>query len=275
LKSEDTSRKSAKQFYSNTEWDEEQWIKIIAIEYESLVAAYPFSEKLTNLADGQTLSLLDIGCGTAIFPRYLDKELSGTLQLECDLLDISGSSIEAARSVMKELDHFSAGAEYQIAIEDIPEKIDGEEVKYHLAWAIHSFTTVDIPKMAAVFESIKKLLRDDGFFFIYQLTSKSAYQVLHSYYTENSSEREANPYMEFEDSAKILKGMDWPYEVYELQFPHKVQRGDEEGLRAYLQKVLLDSKIDPIKLFEAILPDFLVGEEYLFQQSVNLIVAKK
>lgn len=83
--------------------------------------------------------------------------------------------------------------------------------------------------MKAVFGSIRDLLLDDGLFFIYQLTSKSAYQKLHSYYAEHTSGRPPESYMEFEDSVQIMEAIGWPYELRELRFPHRIPRRDEKG----------------------------------------------
>ena len=88
--------KSAKHYYAKDTWDVRAWIDVIAVEYETLIEKYPFDEKLRSFSKKETISVLDVGCGTGIFPSYLDKALSGNLHLSCDLLDISVPSLEQA-----------------------------------------------------------------------------------------------------------------------------------------------------------------------------------
>ena len=82
------STQSPKHFYTTESWDEEAWLDIVSVEYESLVSAYPFDTVLREIsADGQ-LKVLDVGCGSAIFPQYLDGTLGIGIHLTCDLLDV-------------------------------------------------------------------------------------------------------------------------------------------------------------------------------------------
>lgn len=274
MASEDTPK--GKQFYSTSGWDEGRWIDVIAIEYESLIAAYPFDKLLHSLAEKGPINLLDIGCGTGIFPRFLDPTLSPKTKLQCDLLDISAESLRAAERVFGELAHFEVDQLFNMSIEEIPILISAEDKRYEVIWAIHSLTTVDQAKMRAVFEQIRDLLAPGGSFFIYQLTASSSYQALHQLYAEAQGlAAPANPYMQFEDSMRLLEEIGWAAEVHELAFPHSVPKDEETTLEAYLQKVVLDDGINAIELFGAQLEAFLQGDEYIFPQTVNLIVLQK
>lgn len=264
---------SGKHYYAHSGWDEAAWIEIIAVEYESLVAAYPFDQALRSPSRTGPLRLLDIGCGTAIFPRFLDPTLSPGLSIEVDLLDISAASLRRAAEVYGALEHFTVGESFTLAIEGIPSKLVPARGQYDLLWAIHSFTTVDQARMPEVFQHLRKLLAPGGLFFIYQLTAQSSYQALHGFYRERVAEP-PDAYMQFEESAAILRDMGWPYDIYELRFPHRVPGGDEAALSGYLRKVMLDDGLDPLDFFAPILNDYRVGEDYHFPQSVNLIVLR-
>ncbi len=100
---------SPKYFYKTDSWDETVWLDIVSIEYESLVSAYPFDAKMRELSSDGELKLLDVGCGSAIFPQFLDGALGDGIHIACDLLDVSERSLRQAHEVLTELEHFSPG----------------------------------------------------------------------------------------------------------------------------------------------------------------------
>ena len=270
------SKAPGKDYYSSSGWDESAWVDVIAIEYESLIDAYPFDEVLDSNSGESPKRLLDIGCGTGIFPRFLDPRLTDTTSLLCDLLDISAESLRAAEKVFGELKHFEVDELFNMSIEEIPALLSTEAKSYEVIWTIHSLTTVDQTQMKEVFQHLRKLLAPGGHFFIYQLTAESSYQALHQSYAQAIGlSAPAIPYMQFEDSLNILEEMDWPADVHELAFPHQIAKSDGPRLEAYLQKVVLDSSINAIELFGEELENYLQGDEFVFPQTVNLIVLQK
>jgi len=270
------SQAPGKDYYSHSGWDETTWVDVIAIEYESLIGAYPFDETLHSLSAKLPARLLDIGCGTGIFPRFLDPRLTAETSLQCDLLDISAESLRAAEKVFGELKHFEVDELFNMSIEEIPALLSADEKNYDVIWAIHSLTTVDQTQMKAVFQHLRNLLAPGGSLFIYQLTADSSYQALHQNYAKAMGlSAPAIPYMQFEDSLNLLNEIAWPAEVRELAFPHRVAKEEGATLEAYLQKVVLDSSINARKLFGEELEKYLQGDEYVFPQTVNLIVLQK
>ena len=269
------STPSGKDFYSQSGWDESTWVDVIAIEYERLIQAFPFDKTLQALSAKSPVKLLDIGCGTGIFPRFLDPTLSADTKLECDLLDISAESLRAAEKVFGGLTHFEVDELFNMSIEEMPQLISPESKRYDVIWAIHSLTTVDQSQMKAVFQHIRSLLAEGGYFFIYQLAAESSYQALHQHYAEALGlSAPSNPYMQFEDSLQLLGEIGWTSEVREQAFPHRLPKGDSATLEAYLQKVVLDNSINAINLFGDFLEKYLEGDHYVFPQKVNLIVLR-
>ena len=261
---------SPKYFYTADSWDESDWLDIVSIEYESLVSAYPFDAKIREITDGGPLSVLDVGCGSALFARYLEPTLGDGLHLTCDLLDVSDRSLKQAHAVLEELEHFSPGSSIRTLIEDIPDALPLPKPPYDVIWAIHSLTTVEVAQMPSVFRHLLQLLSDDGQLYIYQLTADSSYQILHRVYRERQS-KGVPPFMEFEDTERILESLPVDYEVLELSFDHELPIDQPELVEHYLRKCVLDETIDAQRMFADVLPRFESDGRYHLPQFVNLI----
>jgi SAM-dependent methyltransferase len=228
------------------------------------------------LANKGKIRLLDVGCGTGIFPSYLDQSLPVDLTLNADLLDISASSLQEARRVLDGLEHFEVGEAYQTQIEDIPAAVRDKE--YDLIWAIHSFTTVDVNKMEAVYRHLIDLLAPSGLFYIYQLAAGSSYQKLHGrYLRQHPNGKSQARYMQFEDSAEILNALGVKYSVTPLAFDHEIPEDRTDLLEKYLQKCILDDEVDVLDFFAGMLQEFHDRENGLYKipQQVNLIEIMK
>ena len=265
-------------FYAKKDWDVDSWVDVISVEYEALIRAFPFDRVLRSLPGSGSRRLLDVGCGTAIFPRYLDGILSPDVHLSADLWDVSESSLNRAREVLVRLPHFSVNRAYRALIEDLPSTLPPKTAQYDVIWAIHSFTTVRVEAMRAVYERLWEVLRPGGYLFVYQLTAESSYQEFHSLYRgKHPHGQDQAPYMEFEDSQRILDSLGVEYEVYPQQFAHEIPEDQGDLLEKYLRKIILDDTVDVGQLFGPMLEAFHDPSQgsYVFPQSVNLIVVRK
>jgi len=269
---------SAKYYYTKEAWDLDSWLRVISVEYQELLTNFPFNEKLRSIAENGAIRLLDVGCGTAIFPTFLDPAIGENIQICCDLLDVSDSSLRKASEVLRKLDHFGVNRVYQYLIEDIPTILSGNAGDYDLIWAIHSLTTVDIEKMRAVFVHLLDVLAPDGCIFIYQLTSQSAYQRFHhQYLSHHRHGKNGSPFMEYEDTKKILDSIRARYEVYEMSFHHEIPCYRTDLLQKYLRKCILDDSVDVLEFFRTSLEEFHDEKSsvYKIPQFVNFVVINK
>lgn len=267
-----------KNYYTQNTWDENSWKEIIFVEYEKLIDIYPFEENLQIIFKKRNLNLLDLGCGTAIFPSYLDKALSNNIHFSCDLLDISNSSLQQAKQVMDKLKHFSVKKLFNISIENISTVLSNYQGFYHVILAIHSFTTVDINKMKDVYKHIYELLAPNGRIFVYQFTNNSSYPYIYNYYLSNHPHgKNRTRFMSYEDTKEILDSMGVDYEVYELFFNHEIKNDRYDLLENYLRKCILDNSVDVLTFFKPILKEFhdKKSNKFKIPQFVNLIEIKK
>jgi SAM-dependent methyltransferase len=267
-------RDFARHFYSRVNWAEWDWVDLISVEYEELLSIYPFSKMLTSLARDDGVRLLDVGCGTGIFPRFLDPYLDENLRIQTDLLDLSPLSLERCQAVLEGLRHFRVGQSFPIEIESIPRALLPDEHRYDVIWAVHSLTTVELPRMPEVLAHLIQLLAQGGRLLIYQLALASTYQRLHSHYRQHHRVgRKVERFMQAEDTVEILKGLGHQPHVSPLSFEHHVPSNDETVLQHYLRKCVLDETLDAIRLFEPLLESFLDKESmaYRFPQTVHLI----
>lgn len=272
------SRQPSKHYYENESWDIKSWIDVISIEYQSLVDRFPFNDILNEFSRPQSLQLLDVGCGSAIFPSYLDKVLADEIHFTCDLFDISPASLGQASQVLRMLEHFTPRNLMQGMIEEIPDRFKSRTDVYDVIWAIHSLTTVDLSKMEAVFQCLMDLLTPGGYLLIYQLAAKSTYQRLHRHYlSQHSNAINETRFMQSEDSKKLLDSLGLTYETHSLSFSHVIKSDKEALLEMYLRKSILDDSVDVLNFFADILPDYVDAgaQSYKFPQFVNFIVVRK
>lgn len=272
------SRQPSKHYYENESWDIKSWVDVISIEYQSLVDHFPFNDILNEFSRPHSLQLLDVGCGSAIFPSYLDKVLADEIHFTCDLFDISPASLEQASQVLSGLEHFTTRKLFEDLIENIPDRFKSHAELYDVIWAIHSFTTVDISRMAAVIERLMDLLTPGGYLLIYQLAAKSTYQRLHQHYlSQHPNAIHETRFMQYEDSKRILNSLGIPFETHELSFNHAVETKKYALLEMYLRKSILDDSVDVLNFFADILPDYVDAgaQSYKFPQFVNFIVVRK
>ena len=132
--------------------------------------------------------------------------------------------------------------------------------------------------MRAVYESLLDALCPGGYLFVYQLTAKSSYQTFHGLYrARHPHGQNRAPYMEFEDSQRILDSLGVEYEVHPQRFAHEIPENQPALLEKYLRKIILDDTVDVRHFFGPLLEGFHDPGRgrYVFPQSVNLIAVPK
>jgi SAM-dependent methyltransferase len=261
-------------YYSQPHWDEQAWIGIIGVEYEQILASAPIARKLEQQSHGKPLLALDVGCGTAIFPSMLDRQLTGPLLLICDLLDRSELSLARAADRLASLRHFQARRQHHAAIETIPSLLPLGPEPYDVIWAIHSFTTVDVRRMPAVLSHLLRLLAENGRIYIVQLEANSAYQTIHQYYRDRLPNGGDHPaFMTAEQTLEILARQAVDVERVQVRVDHRVDARRQDLLNQYLQKCVLDPQLDALPFFQPLLDAHHrpTAGEFRFRQFVSIL----
>ncbi|NES66647.1 MAG: hypothetical protein F6K24_15995 [Okeania sp. SIO2D1] len=113
----------SKSYYQAEKIDLDSWFQVTQIDYEKLIEEYSFNNLFKGFAKNQ-LKLLDVGCGTAKFPRLLDKKLDGDIHFSADLLDISEYCLRVAQKQFDSCQHFSINKTYLSATENLQQLIE-------------------------------------------------------------------------------------------------------------------------------------------------------
>ncbi|NEQ62881.1 MAG: class I SAM-dependent methyltransferase, partial [Moorea sp. SIO4A1] len=204
-------------YYQKSNLDLDSWFKITLIDYEELVNSHRFL-KIIDSFGSDTIKLLDIGCGTGVFPDLLDKKIDSELKLSSDLLDVSDYCLNQCSSVFNQLKHFQANQGFLSSTETIETAIPKSNY-YDLIWAIHSFYTVDINKIQDILKHIKTLIKPSGIFLMCQASSDSCYNQLYDFYLKKYEQ--PNNYTRFitaEDIQEILDLLELQYDVIDFDY---------------------------------------------------------
>jgi hypothetical protein len=105
-------------YYQKTNLDLDSWFKIALKDYEILVNNNDFLEIINSFKNNQ-INLLDIGCGTGVFPSLLDKKIENNINFSSDLLDVSQYCLDTCSLALSKLQHFQSNEIFLSSTEKI------------------------------------------------------------------------------------------------------------------------------------------------------------
>ncbi|NES84780.1 MAG: class I SAM-dependent methyltransferase [Moorea sp. SIO2B7] len=263
-------------YYQKNNLRLDSWFKVALKDYEELVNNHQF-KKIINSFGCEQVKLLDIGCGTGVFPYLLDKEIDSKIQFSSDLFDVSEYCLNKCSSVFNELKHFQTNRAFLSSIENIKTTIPKSSY-YDVIWEIHSFYTVDINKIKNVIEHICRLLKNNGIFLLYQASSESCYHQLYDFYLKNHELPNKNTrFITAEDVEETLALLELNYNVIDFDYNHEIDYDDRALLEVYLKKCILNNSVDVLALFNQKILQYFNPEsnQFSFNQKTKLIIVKK
>ncbi|MEB3294185.1 MAG: class I SAM-dependent methyltransferase [Synechococcales bacterium] len=263
-------------YYRKAQLDLDFWFQVAQVDYEELIKKYSFDELFCSLNQDR-INLLDLGCGTAKFPSLLDRAIVSNIHVSADLLDISESCLEIAKSQYNFLKHFKVNKTYLSAIENLHLSISGCH-DYDVIWAIHSLWTIDKSKVKDMYLYCLSLLKANGKLLIYQLSQDSDYHKFYSFYRDHYLKPDSSTtVLTSEDHQKILDALRVKYEIVKLHFSHKIDAERQDLLKFYLQKCILNEDPDVTGRFHTLLEEGFDRDkkQYEFAQVVDLLIIEK
>jgi SAM-dependent methyltransferase len=242
-------------YYRNDQLNLDCWFQVAQIDYEELIKAYSFNSLFQSF-NQEKINLLDIGCGTAKFPSFLDQDISSHVHVSVDLLDLSEYCLEIAQKQYDSLKHFEVARSYLSAFETFYQTSDSSRT-YDLIWAIHSLCTVEKSKVKAIHLHFLSLLKANGIYLIYQLSEDSKYYQLNDFYRQHYPQSDNTiPFITSEDHQQILDSLGISYEIVRLSFSHKIDGECKDLLETYLKKCILNENLDTISFFQPLLKEY-------------------
>lgn len=276
-----TERKSneihpSKDYYQKNNLALDSWFKIALKDYQELVNNNDFLDIINSFGNDQ-INLLDIGCGTGVFPKLLDQKIDTNISFLSDLLDISQYCLDECGLAFNKLQHFQTNQIFLSSTEDIKFNIPKSNY-YDLIWAIHSFYTVDLDKIKDILKHIRELLKPNGIFLMYQASVDSSYNQLYDFYLDNYKKpHNSKRFLRSEDVQASLDRLKLNYGVVDFDYNHEVDSEDKNLLEIYLKKCILDSSINVLSLFKEKINEYFqsTNKKFIFNQQTKLIIFKK
>lgn len=263
-------------YYKKTNVALDSWFKIALKDYEELVNNNDFLE-IINFFGNNHINLLDIGCGTGVFPALLDKKIETNISFLSDIFDVSQYCLDECSLAFNKLQHFQLNKTFLSSTEKIKANISKTKY-YNLIWAIHSFYTVDLDKINEILEHIKELLKPNGIFLMYQASIDSSYNQLYNFYLNNYDKpHDSKRFLISEDVQASLDRLKLNYHVVDFDYNHEVDSEDKELLENYLKKCVLNSSVDVLSLFKEKVKEYFQPQKkkFIFNQKTKLIIVKK
>ena len=190
-----------------------------------------------------------------------------------DLLDPSDFCLQQWNKINNKSPYFIRN-KYNKTLEDASILQD----EYDVVWAMHSLYNLDKTRLKTSLKKLHSALKKNGTGIIYIADSDSFYcsfyrKFIHFY------KKEKLEWVNSNDITRTMQSLDIPFEIKKLNFYHKIHIKNQHLLEVYLSKssyelyTPLGYWFDNKKMGD-FLRKFIIEKEYIFPQSIDIIVYK-
>ncbi len=213
-------------------------------DYRQLAAARDWAGTLADLAaGGDTVTLLDVACGSGKFPAALVATpavagLAGALTVRTDLLDPSRFSLDEARTQLRA--PFVGAEDHECVLQDLLVRPGG----WDLVWSTHGLYALPPADVAAGMARFVEAIAPGGLGVIAQATSASHYLVVDEAFRRSFDPAGVRvPYTSAEQLTAALAQL--PVTVTEelVAYRTSVPVTDRETAEGFLQRCVFDDSV--------------------------------
>ena len=213
-------------------------------DYRQLAGARDWAGTLTGLAaGGDTVSVLDVACGSGKFPAALlatpeVAALAGRLTVETDLLDPSSFSLAEARG--KLAPPFVGAADHECTLQDLVVRPGG----WDLVWSTHGLYALAPEDVAAGMTRFVEAIAPGGLGVVAQATSASHYLVVDEAFRRSFDPQGLRtPYTSAEQVVAALADLPVTVDQQLLTYRTSVALDDRETAEGFLQRCVFDDSV--------------------------------
>ncbi len=251
--------------------------KLAHLDYAKLANALNWADVFHRAREKlgtESLEILDIACGSGMFPTALQSVLSEKDKSETinySLLDPSKFAIDETKKKLQP--PFSLSKEFNTTLQDF-NCID----MFHISWAIHALYAVPKNELQISLEKFYSSFKEVGI--IAHACSDAHYIKFYNLYIQDCHNGNLPEFCSAEDMLQIFDLLGVKYSVRYIEYINTAEYHDNLIVEAYLQRCLFDDTISLRKmrgydLLGGYLEACCSTGKWLFPQRVALIELKK
>ena len=251
--------------------------KLANLDYAKLANSLKWADiflRMRGKLGTESLKILDVACGSGMFPSALQSVLSEKDKLatiDYALLDPSKFAIDETKKKLRP--PFRLSKEFNTTLQEF-----NCSDLFHISWAIHALYAVPKNELKVSLEKFYSSFKEIGF--IAHACSDAHYINFYNLYIQDCHNGKLPAFCSAEDILEILGLLEIKYDVQYIEYVNVAEYYDILTVEAYLQRCLFDDTISlgDMRGYDLIghyLDSCSSTGKWLFPQRVALVELKK